>query len=74
MEEDCSTFPDFVDTLKECKANVDEALGQYVIRVRCWHEKFSSGIEKLLANEKTELQGLTPKMVLQEILGQKLQK
>jgi len=73
MEEDCSTFPDFVKTLGECKADMDEALGQYIIRVTCWHEKLVSNIKKLLANEKTELRGLTAKMVLQEILGKKLQ-
>jgi hypothetical protein len=71
MEETLSTFPTFDQSLNDCKNDWEKAQAQYFIKVTTWHQKLTQQVVKLLENKKTELDGLTAEMVLQELLGKK---
>jgi hypothetical protein len=69
MQETLSTFPLFQDCLQECGGDVEKAFSQYFIRVIGWHGRLTAEILNLADNAKTELRGMTAKMVLETILG-----
>lgn len=69
MKQDLSTFPSFALILKECQGDWEKAQANYFIAVAMWHEDIVSEAKRLLDNAKTELRGITAKMLLQEFLG-----
>lgn len=69
MQETLSTFPMFEDCMRECGGDLEKAFSQYVVKVYDWHGRLALDIVNLIENAKTELRGMTPKMVLETILG-----
>lgn len=69
MQETLSTFPLFQDCLRECGGDLEKAFSQYVVKVNDWHGRLTLDIINLVENAKTELRDMTPRMVLETVLG-----
>ena len=69
MMETLSTFPTFQKTLEECGNDWEKARAEYYLKVTAWHTRMIEGVTSLIFNSKKELQGMTPKMVLEMLLG-----
>lgn len=69
MMETLSTFPTFQETLEKCGNDWEKAQAEYYVKVTTWHTKIVEDVTSLISNSKKELQGMTPKMVLEMLLG-----